>query len=202
MKLINIAPIVAVSLLMSCSGKEKKVENTVPSVPTVKNELKIAYYSLDSLKTQYVYYKEIESQTKNKQEKFQKELERKQKSYQEYIYSNDQLAKSGQLSENQIAMVQQEAQNKEMVIYQYQQTEGARLENEAVELFDVINKRVEAAGKEYCQKHHIDLLLIYGQGGQINFINPNMDATKEFVAYLNQYQEKIDKNLGITSKKK
>jgi hypothetical protein len=36
---------------------------------------------------------------------------------------------------------------------------------------------------------------MHGNGGQINYINPSMNVTKEFVAYLNQNQADIEKDL-------
>jgi hypothetical protein len=50
-------------------------------------------------------------------------------------------------------------------------------------------------GKKYCEKHQIDLLLMHGAGGQINFINPSMDVTSEFVNFLNENQAQIEKEL-------
>ncbi|MCE3294458.1 MAG: outer rane chaperone Skp (OmpH) [Crocinitomicaceae bacterium] len=184
----------------SCGEKTKEKENTTPDVPTIKNGLKIAYYIQDSLKSQFDYYREQDSVTKVKQTKFQKELERRQRSLQEYILKNDERAKSGQLSNYEIQSIQQEAQRREQELYQYQQTQGTKIEEETVEILDVLTKRIEAAGKKYCEKHNIDLLLIHGAGGQINFINSSMDVTKEFIAYLNEHQAEIETDLGKDKK--
>ena len=206
----NITYILAVITLVSCSSenknedkKDKNVENTTPSIPTVKSEgLKMAYYALDTLKVKYTYYTEVEARIKKKQERFQRELTRRQKSLEEYAYTNDQRAKTGQLSENEIAQIQQEFQSRQAALYEYQQKEGTRLEEETFKSFEVVNKRVQAAGKSYCKMHQIDVLFIYGEGGQINFINAEMDATNEFIAYLNQEQDEIEKDLGKSEKKK
>ena len=48
----------------------------------------------------------------------------------------------------------------------------------------------------YCEKHHIDILLMHGDGGQINYIHPNMDVTAEFVNFLNENQAQIEKELN------
>ena len=57
------------------------------------------------------------------------------------------------------------------------------------------NKKIEAFGKEFSEKHGIDLLLMHGPGGQINFVNPSMDVTMEFVNFLNEKQAEIEKDL-------
>jgi Skp family chaperone for outer membrane proteins len=78
---------------------------------------------------------------------------------------------------------------------QYQQTEGQRIEEQTMKSLEAINKKVELWGKKYCEKHHIDLLLIQGQGGQINYINKEMDVTKAFINFLNENQSQIEKEL-------
>lgn len=201
MKIKFIAVIALALTFVACGEKGKEKENTTPNVPTIKNGLKIAYYIQDSLKTAYTYYREMDSTMKVKQTKFQAELERKQKALQKYVSDNEQLAKAGQLSPESIASVQQQAQRSEQALYQYQQTEGARLEEETVEILNVLTKRIEAAGKKYCEKHKIDLLLIHGPGSQFNFIDPSMEITKEFVAFLNQYDEEIKATVNGKDKK-
>jgi Skp family chaperone for outer membrane proteins len=189
------------AVLSDCGQKETEKENTTPDVPVIKNGLKIAYYVQDSLKNGFDYYREQDSITKVKQTKFQKELEKRQRSLQQYIVKNDERAKSGQLSAYEIQSIQQEAQRREQELYQYQQTQGVKIEEETVEILEVLTKRIEAAGKKYCEKHKIDVLLIHGAGGQINFINSSMDVTKEFIAYLNQHQSEIESDLGKDKKK-
>jgi Skp family chaperone for outer membrane proteins len=202
MKLRIISLTALTLVIFACGGKEKNVENTTPNVPVIKNGLKIAFYVQDSLKNGFDYYREMDSTTKIKQTRFQNELEKKQKSLQEYVAKNEKLAQSGQLSAFDLQTAQQEAQRREQALYQYQQTEGVKIENETVEILEVLTKRIEAAGKEYCKKHNIDLLLIHGAGGQINFVNPSMDVTKEFIAYLNQHQEEIESTVSGKEKKK
>ena len=60
----------------------------------------------------------------------------------------------------------------------------------------ITNKKIEALGKKYCEKHQIDILLMHGPGGQINYINDRMDVTTEFVNFLNENQAQIEKELN------
>lgn len=129
------------------------------------------------------------------QKRFENELKKRNKVYEEYIIKKDQEARSGLLSQNEIAMVQQKAQQMQNELMQYQQTEGQRIEEQTMKSLEAINKKVELWGKKYCEKHHIDLLLIQGQGGQINYINKEMDVTKAFINFLNENQSQIEKEL-------
>lgn len=201
MKIKLILTVSLAAVLFACGEKSKEAENTTPNVPTIKNGLRIAYYVQDSLKNGFDYYREMDSVTKVKQTRFQSELEKKQRALQKYVADKEKLMQSGQLSAFEVQSVQKEAQRREQALYQYQQTEGVKIETETVEILEVLTKRIEAAGKEYCKKHKIDVLLIHGPGGQINFINEKMNVTEEFIAYLNQHQEEIEKIVEGDSKK-
>ena len=182
-------------ILASCGKGEPKKENTVPKVePRDMKGLKIAYYNSDSLKLYFEYYKEQDSIVTKKQLAFQKEVERRTKEFQNYVYRNDEKLRSGLLSENEAIQIQQKVQQMEAALMQYQQTEGAKLEKETLDKLQAISKKIEVFGKQFSEENKIDLLLIHGQGGQINYIHPSMDVTKEFTAYLNEHQAEIEED--------
>jgi Skp family chaperone for outer membrane proteins len=126
---------------------------------------------------------------------FQREVDRMTKEYQEFLSLYDKQAQQGLLSQNQIQGIQQKAAEKEQKIVQYQQNEGAKIEKETMDRLEVIGKKIEAYSKQFSEENKIDILLTHAAGGQIAFINPTMEVTKEFIEYLNQHEEEIDKNL-------
>jgi outer membrane protein len=182
----------AILFAVASCGKGKKEgskENTTPKVEKRDMKgLKIAYYSSDSLKVYFDYFKNEEAIVTKKQEKFQKEVQRRQNEYQNFILRNNERLRSGMLSENDQMQIQQKAQQMEASLMQYQQ-------EETMEKLEVIGKKIEVFGKQFSEENGIDLLLIHGQGGQINFINSAMDVTKEFTAFLNEKQSEIEKDL-------
>lgn len=186
------------AILTSCGdkGKENNTENTTPKVEAAKvGELKIAYYDSDSLKKYFDYYREQDSLVTKKQLGFQKEIERRSKEYQDFVVRKDGEARSGLLSQNEMVQVQQKMQQMEADLMKYQQERGAQLEAETMKKLEEISNKISALGKQFSEENKIDILLIYGKGGQLNFINPAMDVTKEFIAYLNQRQDEIEKEL-------
>lgn len=189
--------IIPAAFLVACGSKETKPnKDTTPKV--AQRDMKglvIAYYSNDSIKEKFEYYKKEDALVTKKQKAFQAEIQRRTNEYQRYLERKDQEARGGLLSQNEIAQAQQKAQQMESMIMQYQQTEGARLEEETVKRLEGINKKIEALGKKYCEKHKIDILLIHGDGGQLNYINPSMDVTTEFINFLNENQAQIEKEL-------
>lgn len=195
--LIVSASILGISLFTSCGDKPAAKKDTTPKV-TVRSlgGLKIAYYSNDSIKTNFDYFVKEEGIIKKKQKAFESEVERRTKAYEAFITKKDAEARGGLLSQNEIAQVQQRAQEMQNQIMQYQQTEGAKIEELAMKSLETVNKKIEALGKKYCEKHQIDILLMHGEGGQINYINSRMDVTSEFVNFLNENQAQIEKELN------
>ena len=184
--------------LFACSNNENSTKKSTPN-PTVitryDNNLVIAFYHQDSLKERFDYYKKEDQAVTKKQRVFEAEIQRRSKELEAYIRRNDEKARNGLLSQNEIAQIQQKAQTMEQQLMQYQQTEGARLEQESLKKIEAITKKIEVLGKLYCEKNNIDILLIHGNGGQINFINNKMNVTSDFIRYLNENQATIEKDL-------
>lgn len=187
------------ALIAVACGKKESTEVKKDTTPKVEvrdmKGLKIAYYNSDSLKIYFEYFKEQEAIVTRKQTAFQKEVERRSKEYQDFIVRNNEKLQSGQLSENQAAQIQQRAQQMEAELMQYQQAEGAKLEGETMKKLESISKKIEVYGKQFSEENGIDILLIHGQGGQINFINSSMNVTKEFTEFLNQHEAEIQKDI-------
>jgi|LakMenE18May11ns_1017448.scaffolds.fasta_scaffold9892651_4 Skp family chaperone for outer membrane proteins len=182
-------------LISSCNNKKEKI-NTVPKVESRNLDgIKIVYYSNDSIKLNFLYYKEQDAIVTKKQKAFQAELQRRTNELQQYIQRNSEKQMNGLLSENEVVQIQQKAQQMEQSAMEYQQVQGAKLEEETMVKLEEISRKIEMLGKKYCELHKIDLMLIHGDGGQLNYINPSMDVTKEFIAFLNENQASIEKDI-------
>jgi outer membrane protein len=185
-------------LLQSCSSKESK-ENPANKNPTVitryDKSLVIAYYHQDSLKERFDYYKKEDQVITRKQKLFEAEMKRRGKELEDYVRRNDDKARNGLLSQNEIMQIQQKAQTMEQELMQYQQFQAAKIEEESGKKLEAITKKIETLGKMYSEKNNIDILLIHGAGGQLNFINSTMNVTSDFIRFLNENQASIEKDL-------
>ena len=163
-------------LVLACSNEPKKKDDA-SNKPTVitryEKSLVIAFYHQDSLKERFDYYKREDQAVTRKQKAFESELKRRSKELEDYIRRNDEKARSGLLSQNQ----------------------AAKIEEESVKKLEAITKKIETLGKMYCEKNGIDILLIQGVGGQLNFINEKMNVTSDFIRFLNENQASIEKDL-------
>jgi outer membrane protein len=185
-------------LLLSCTDAKKK-DAEVDKNPTVitryDKSLVIAYYHQDSLKEGFDYYKKEDQVITRKQKMFEAEMKRRGKELEDYVRRNDEKARNGLLSQNEIMQIQQKAQSMEQELMQYQQTQAAKIEEESVKKLEAITKKIETLGKMYSEKNNIDILLIHGAGGQLNFINEKMNVTSDFIRFLNENQANIEKDL-------
>lgn len=195
---IEIIALLGLIVLSACGGENKKAtEEKAPMVQARNtNGLKIAFYYSDSLNNGYDYLREQDSLLKLKQAKFEKELMSRQRGLEELGQRIEMNRQKQVMTAVEIQQMEQQFLRKQQDAGAYQQSEGGRLEQEASEILTVISKKVEEAGKEYCKKYGIDMLLIHGQGGQINFINSAMDVTDSFIEFVNLKQKEMDKDLG------
>ena len=196
MKKLFVLPVLLFVLACSNEPKKKDDASNKPTVITrYEKSLVIAFYHQDSLKERFDYYKREDQAVTRKQKAFEAELKRRSKELEDYIRRNDEKARSGLLSQNEIAQIQQKAQTMEQELMQYQQNQAAKIEEESVKKLEAITKKIETLGKMYCEKNGIDILLIQGVGGQLNFINEKMNVTSDFIRFLNENQASIEKDL-------
>ena len=191
--------LLALVMVIGACGSDNK-EGTTTEKKNVEarkmGDLKIAFYNQDSLKLHFEYYREQDSLVTKKQLAFQNEVQRRTTELQNYLISNDEKARNGLLSQNEIMQVQQAAQQKEATLMQFQQTEGEKIEEEVYNKLEAIGNKIEHFAKKYCEENDIDILLIYAKGGQINFINEAMDVTEDFTTYLNDQQAALEAEIA------
>ncbi|MES2557436.1 MAG: OmpH family outer membrane protein [Bacteroidota bacterium] len=195
MKLIYIAlaGLTFAAVVTACSDdtkKEKEVE--APSVPTVDPQgLKIAFYESDSLNEGFTFLKTQDSLLKKKQDKFQKDLESRQRNleanYNRLVEGEQKMIYTA--AELQSKKMEFERQSQSLQLFQ--QNEGTKLQEEAMEMQKVLQNKVSEFSKRYCEKYKIDMLIMHGEGGQFSYYNPKMDVTKSFIEFVNAEQKKL-----------
>jgi hypothetical protein len=197
-KMNKIAFIFLVSLMVSCGDsneKQKVVEKQVNLVSQDSTGFIMAFYYNDSIKTGFEYYRKAEASLTAKQASYQSQIQSKTQKYQNYVTKKQKDIQAGLLSENEMMKVQQKAGEMEQEIVQYQQREGAKLEGDMLKKLEEINKKLEAFGKMFSEKHGIDILMGYSSGQQINYIHPKMNVSGSFIDFLNSEQKKLEEDL-------
>lgn len=184
------------SKTVMADGKLVTNKSTFPIIQSKDSAgLKIAYYNLDTLQERYVFYKkEIEKMT-IKKKSFEKELIKKQKEFESFIKRNEELAKKGLLSQDQMEKAQIKAQKLQQEYALYEQEKSMLMQGEGEKKLTLIYNQILTYSKLFCEQNNIDILLQSGTTSQLGYINPSMNATNEFINFLNQQQADIDKDL-------
>lgn len=192
--------LIALSLgaaVTACSEDKKEKEVKAPEVPTVDPKgLKMAFYNSDSLNTGFTYLKEQDSILKRKQEKFEKDVLGRRRSlegqYNRLIEAQQKMLVSAAELEN----MKMNFERQQMSLQNYEQKEGTKLQEEAIEMQTVLQNKVSEFAKRYCEKYKLDMLIMHAPGGQFTYYNPKMDVTESFIDFVNAEQEKMQKDLG------
>ncbi len=186
--------------IISCSGKKetKTIEEKAPALPTVKSDgMKIAFYYLDSVKVGFKYYKTEEDKLTQKSKNFEAQMMARQKDLIGMQQRFQERYQAGSATAEQIGAMESEIKRKDQQLVQFQQSQGGALEKEALASNEALMKKMESAGKKYSEKYGIDILLVHGQGGQVNFIHPRMNVTKSFIDFLNHEEELMEQDMGV-----
>ena len=185
------------ALLASCGGdaeikKDEFKEDTTAKVqPRKTGELKIAFYSQDSMAIHFTTYRVADSLVQRDQLTFEREVQRRETEYVNWAQRKDGEAQKGLLTENDMARLQQEAQRRQAQLAEYQQKRGMEIQQKLAKEMDALMKKINQFSTEYCEANNIDILIKRGTGGQFGYVHSTMDVTAEFIAYMNQAQEKL-----------
>jgi len=198
MRINFLMPAALVLALASCSEGKKETKEVKPV--EVKQQaigtLKIAFYDQDTLAEKFKYFKEQEAVMEKKQKAFQTKVDQMTNEYQDFLRRNDEKNRQGLLSQLQIQNIQEQAAMKERAIVEFQQSNGGRLEKEAIQKMEDLNKKVEVYSKMFSEQNKIDILLIKAKGGQLAFVAPAMNVTQSFIDFLNAKEEEIKKDIS------
>jgi len=190
---------IGIALILGACGEKNDVEkkNTSPQAQKEGSAkdmggMKVAFYNLDSLKTMYNYFREQDSIITIAGLNFQRELETRGNNLQSFITKNEANIQKGLMSQDDIMKIQQQAQQRQEVIMQYQQSVGGDIEKRGYDIMEIIGNRLQEYGGKFSEDKGIDILMVYTKGGQFNYINGSLDVTKEFTDYLNEKQDEME----------
>jgi outer membrane protein len=202
MKLIYIALIgLTIGTAVTACSEDKKAatekETKAPDVPTVDpNGLKMAFYESDSLNEGFAYLKEQDAVLKKRQEQYQKNIEGRERSLQGQYQRLMEAEQKMLVPAVELQKMKTEFERQQMSMQNYQQNEGGKLQQEAIEMQTVLQNKVNEFAKRYCEKYKLDMLIMHAPGGQFTYYNPKMDVTQSFIEFVNAEQAKMDKDLG------
>jgi len=177
---------VAVCTFTSCNNQPQQ-NDTKPSATAdaPKNEPKIAYVEVDSIMSQYNYWKEVTKLMQQKEQNIQKTLAGKQQSLQQAAANFRQGIQSNKYTQQQAQQIEASLQKQAQDADGLQQRLGAEYQSEVAKynkaLSDSIHSYLAALNKD--KKY---AMILAKQGDNILYADKAYDITDEVVKGLNK----------------
>lgn len=192
MKKILLTMSVAVMLglgMTSCNNQPQKNDTqksaTKGSIADSSDGLKIAYVEVDSIESQYNYWKDVTKLMQGKQANIQKTLQGKQQSLQQAAQNFQQGIQSNKYSQEQAQQIQAGLQQQAQEGDALQQRLGAEYQKEAEKYQKALSDSIHHFLAEYNKDKKFSIIFAK-QGDNILYAQDAFDITDQVVAGLNK----------------
>lgn len=186
---INVVLAIAVAVLYYLHFKEHSSDTDLKETPKVVEGRKIVYVNIDSLATNYDYFKDTRKVLESKQYQLENDIQSRGRSLQNEVAFFQQRAQTMTQEQGRAAQASLEKKNQDLMAYREQAAQGLAVEKAKKDeelynqIFDYL-KKVNGQNK-------YELVLGYQKGGNILFADAGSDATKRIIDGLNkEYKDK------------
>lgn len=182
--------LIAVLFYLHFSPKAMVKSHTVPSLTTQSNGFRIAYFDIDSLQTNFQYFKKVSNEMKARENAMTVELRTLENSYQKKIREWQEKGANmtqaeGEAAQREYAQMQQRYQKRQMDLEQ-------ELQKQKVDLMTDLRKKVEDYLKEYNKEKGYAYILSYEPGFMLYYKDTLYDITNDLIIGLNEkYKTKL-----------
>ena len=187
-----VSGLAATLLFASCNGKKDTATTaaTTPATgttaPATTPTGKIAYVNLDSLETQYEYFKTKKVDFEKRQASMEAEVERLAQSLQTEYAAFQKKAQAGTLSQAEGEAAQKKLASMQQNVESRRQALGGQLMKEQ----EAFNKELQDRLDNYLVKYNAgksyDFILSYVKGGNILLANKALDITADVIKGMNE----------------
>lgn len=187
---INVVLAIAVAVLYYLHFKEHSSApaNDKPVTKVVEGR-KIVYVNIDSLATNYEYFKDTRKVLESKQFQLENDIQNRGRSLQNEVAFFQQKAQTMTQEQGRAAQAQLEKKNQDLMAYRERAAQGLAQEK-AKKDEELYNQIFDYLKKGNAQNKY-ELVLGYQKGGNILFADGGSDATKRIIDGLNkEYVEK------------
>ena len=144
----------------------------------------IAYVDLDSLETNYLYYKDKKAAFEKEQKNLEATLSSGMESLQREAYQFQQKAQTMTQSEGEAA--QQALMEKKNRLEQQRDNGSQMLQGEMAQFNIEIYGKIDSVLQDYTKDHKMTYVLSYQRGGAILYRDKGLDITADVVGLLNK----------------
>lgn len=190
---LNAVLAVAVAVLYYLHFSENKTTGPVSATTTKSAPVrKTVYVNVDSLLTNYEYFKDTRKVLESKRFQLDNELNNKGRSLQNEVAFFQQRAQTMTMEQGRATEAALQKKQQDLVAYRDRIIQQLSLEEQKKneELYNQIHDYLRKVNKQ----NQFDFVMGYSRGGGILYADSTLDATKTIIAGLNkEYQEKQTK---------
>lgn len=180
--------------MTSCNNQPKK-NDTQSSENAAAAQgadgLKIAYVEVDSIMSQYNYWKDVTKLMQGKEANIQKTLQGKQQTLQQAAANFQQGVQANKYSQDEAQQIQANLQRQAQEGDALQQRLGAEYQKEAAGYYKALSDSIHHFLAEYNKDKKYSI--IFAKQGNILYAQNAYDITKEVVAGLNKRYKGMNK---------
>ncbi len=186
---INIAMLAVASMsFTACNNQPRQNDTTAgksDKAAPAENVQKVAYVEIDSIMSQYTYWKDVTKIIKAKETNIQRTLAGKQKALQSAAANFQQNIQANKYTQAQAQQIQASIQKQAQDADALQQRLGAEYQNEVAKY----NKALSDSVHNYLKMYNKDkkyAIVLAKSGDNILYADPAYDITNEVVKGMNQ----------------
>jgi outer membrane protein len=158
---------------------------------------RIVYVQVDSLLTNYEFFKDTKKELENKRFQLENDLTTKGRSLENEIAFFQQRAQTMTL--DQARSTEQQLMKKQQDLVQYRDRSAQMLAQEEATKNELLYKQIQDYIKKYNDDNQYEYVLGYTQGGGILYADSTLNVTQKMIQGLNKAY--TSKNSGATAKK-
>ena len=183
-------------------GESNATESTESKAPVAnKSGIKIAYVLIDTLTSQYEYYKDVSDNFTKKQENAEATINEKGKTFSAQVQEFQRKVQSNALTQQQYEAEQARLQKLQQDIEGLQARLSNTLQEEYQKELKALTDTIQNFTKSYAEEKGYDFILCKSSGiDNVLYGAPQYDITNEVVAALNKRYSKSGKKVAAETK--
>lgn len=162
---------------------------------------KVVYVQVDSLLSNYEYFKDVRKELETKRYQLDYELNKRGKSLESEVAFFQQKAPT--MTMEQGRTIEEQLLKKQQDLVQYRDREATKLAQEEMEKNEELYNQIYDYIDQYNAESQYEFVLGYSRGGGILYANKELDITDKLIKGLNeQYRQKQQAKSGKEEAKK
>ena len=183
---IVVVAIIVLFCLHFCP-RNSACKQTTSTVAVPKGAFKIAYFDMDSVQTNYTYFKEVANELTDLEQKKHNELADRKNEYMKVMKQYQE--KGSSMSQIEMAKAQKDLEQRDRDLQIFQQASASELQDVNFKKLHEVKKRIEEFLKDYNKNKGYNYIII-NSSELVYYKDSTYDITSDVVKGLNELYKK------------